>query len=72
MELKQVISDGGKGMDEKYKRAIELLEVSHKYLSYIKNSEYGDALFHTQIWDEVECDGHCLIEDIGYCLEIDE
>ena len=49
MELKQVISDGGKGMDEKYKRAIELLEVSHKYLSYIKNSEYGDAAWDEQI-----------------------
>jgi hypothetical protein len=47
-----------------------LLRVSLAYLEEIENSAYRDALGTMLKFDEAECDGHCLIDDIN--LEINQ
>ena len=52
-------------------RARELLNACVKLLNKQKESHYVlDLLTETVYYDEVECDGNCLLEDI-LCLLID-
>ena len=62
-------------------RAKILLKATHDILKKCKDSYYVlNALEVTAIWDEAECDGYCLMEDIenyfdeyyGEDLEVDE
>lgn len=51
-------------------RAKTLLKATHDLLAKQKNSYYVlNLLAQTIYYDEAECDGNCLMEDIEYCFE---
>jgi len=51
-------------------RAITLLRAAKELLEKQKDSYYVlNMLAETVVYDGAECDGSCLIEDIGYLLE---
>lgn len=51
-------------------RAIILLKATKEILQKQEDSSIVlDILEQTAIWDGVECDGYCLLEEIGYLLE---
>jgi len=49
-----------------------LLKVALEYLKAIDNSEHADALGIILKYDNADCDGQCLIEDIGLALDLEE
>lgn len=52
------------------KRAKELLEATYELLEKQKNNPYVlNLLAETIFYDEAECDGSCLMEDIENLLE---
>ena len=52
------------------KRAKELLEATYELLEKQKNNPYVlNLLSETIFYDEAECDGNCLMEDIENLLE---
>ena len=61
-------------MEENLERAVVLLKAAKELLSKQRNSYYVlNMLEETVYYDDAECDGSCLIDDIGYLLdEIDE
>ncbi len=51
-------------------RKTVLLEAAYKLLKQCKESGYvKDALCETVFYDGVECDGYCLMGDIGDLLD---
>ena len=51
-------------------RSIILLEATFALLKKCNESPYVlNVLEETVHYDEAECDGHCLMEDIENCLE---
>ena len=51
-------------------RAKTLLKATHDLLTKQKNSYYVlNLLAQTIYYDEAECDGNCLMEDIEYWFE---
>ena len=55
---------------EALKRAETLLKATYDILQKQKDSPYVlDVLCTTAIWDNVECDGYCLQDDIIEWLE---
>ena len=52
------------------KRAEILLKATYDILQKQQKSPYVlDILCETAIWDEVECDGYCLQDDIAEWLQ---
>lgn len=45
-------------------RMITLLKATAKYLNNVRESIYSDALTVTTYYDEADCDGYCLLDDI--------
>lgn len=61
-ELKEIL--------ERYKRAIILLKATSDILEKLDDTPYVLSFFEqTAVWDEVECDGYCLMEEINDLLE---
>lgn len=58
-------------MDElQQQRAIELLKATVQMLNKIDRSPYVVSPFETVItYDDAECDGYCLRDDINYLLD---
>lgn len=54
---------------ENENRKLYLLKIALKYLKKIKEGQFVDALGETIEYDEADCDGFCLIEDIELELE---
>ena len=54
---------------KKENRKLYLLKIALKYLKKIDDSEHGDALGIIIRYDNAECDGSCLIDDIE--MELD-
>lgn len=51
-------------------RAITLLKATRELLLKCNEGYYvKSVLEETVFYDEAECDGYCLMEDIGYLLE---
>lgn len=51
-------------------RAITLLKATHDLLQKQRDSSYVlNILEQTAFYDDAECDGGCLMEDIEFCLE---
>ena len=54
-------------------RMIELLKATAEYLKNVRESVYADALTVTAFYDEADCDGYCLLDDIQSELQfVDE
>ncbi len=52
-------------------RPLLLLEQAYKLLNKQNNSRYVlNLLEETVFYDEAECDGHCLMDDIADCLDL--
>ena len=49
-----------------------LLKASYDLLKKIDESNYGDIMMETVFYDEADCDGGCLIDDIASELDIVE
>lgn len=50
-----------------------LLRAAYDILKKCEEGPYvKDVMSTTAVWDEVECDGHCLMEEIGNLLGIGE
>jgi hypothetical protein len=64
----------GKMTGEQQKRAKVLIQAAIDILEQCENSPYVlDALQVTATWDDTECDGSCLLEEMKDLLvEIDE
>jgi hypothetical protein len=57
-------------MEENLERAVILLKAAKELLSKQRNSYYVlNMLEETVYYDDAECDGSCLIDDIGYLLD---
>ena len=55
---------------EALERAKTLLKAAYELLKKQEDSSYVlNLLAETVFYDEAECDGNCLMEDIGYWLE---
>lgn len=55
---------------EQQKQAIKLLRATLDILEVCNESNtVKDVMSVTAIWDGVECDGNCLMEEIGDLLE---
>ena len=54
------------------KREKELLLAAYQYIRNVYQSNYADALGITVNYDEAECDGFCLGNDISYLLDLPE
>lgn len=51
-------------------RAKILLKATHEILTKCNEAAYvQNVMSVTAIWDEVECDGNCLMEEIGELIE---
>jgi hypothetical protein len=51
-------------------RAVTLLKATHDLLQKQRVSSYVlNILAQTAFYDDAECDGECLMEDIEYCLD---
>lgn len=64
-------------MDTEYmiidaERMITLLKATAEYLKNVRESTYSDALTVTTFYDEADCDGYCLLDDIQAELELIE
>ena len=51
-------------------RMITLLKATAEYLKNVRNSPYSDALTVTAFYDDTDCDGYCLLDDILAELEL--
>lgn len=49
-------------------RAFELLKATEVFLTKLK-LDNSDALLTTVFYDEANCDGYCLLDDIKACLD---
>ncbi len=57
-------------MEEKLERAVILLKATRELLSKQYKSHYVLNMLETTVfYDDAECDGSCLIDDIGYLLD---
>lgn len=62
--------DGNNMNEEQQKRAIILLKVTQELLSrQCHNSYVLNLLAEVVYYDEAECDGNCLLNDIEYFLD---
>ena len=50
-------------------RAITLLRATLELLCKYENSSYADVLGETAYYDEADCDGYCLMDDISNYLD---
>lgn len=51
-------------------RAKILLKAAHEILTKCNEAVFvQDVMSVTAIWDEAECDGNCLMEEIGELIE---
>lgn len=56
--------------DEQIKRAFELLEVTKKLITKsIESPIVVQFECLTETWDDAECDGYCLNDDIGHLMD---
>lgn len=53
-------------------RMIELLKATAEYLKNVRESCYSGALTVTTYYDEADCDGYCLLDDIQSELQFVE
>lgn len=54
-------------------RMITLLKATAEYLKNVRESCYSDALTVTAFYDDADCDGYCLLDDIQSELQfVDE
>jgi len=53
-------------------RMIALLKATAEYLKNVRESTYSDALTITTFYDEADCDGYCLLDDIQSELQFVE
>lgn len=49
-------------------REVTLLRAAKEFLIMLHNSEYYDCMACTVHYDDADCDGYCLIDDITACL----
>jgi hypothetical protein len=57
-------------MNKNFERALILLKATDELLKKQENSSYVlDILGETTFYDGSECDGACLLEDIGELLD---
>lgn len=56
--------------NEQYKRAIILLKATSDILAKLDDTPYVLNFFEqTAVWDGVDCDGYCLMEEVNELLE---
>ena len=53
-------------------RTITLLKATAEYLKNVRESSHSDALCITAYYDDADCDGYCLLDDIEAELELVE
>ena len=53
-------------------RMITLLKATAEYLKNVRESTYSDALTVTTFYDDADCDGYCLLNDIQSELRVVE
>lgn len=53
-------------------RIITLLKATAEYLKNVRESTYSDALTVTTFYDDADCDGYCLLNDIQSELQFVE
>lgn len=51
---------------------ITLLKATAEYLKNVRESLYSGALTVTAFYDEADCDGYCLLDDIQSELQFIE
>lgn len=51
---------------------ITLLKATAEYLKNVCESTYSDALTVTTFYDDADCDGYCLLDDIQSELQVVE
>ena len=57
-------------MEKELERAVILLKAARELLSKQYKSHYVLNMLETTVfYDDAECDGSCLIDDIGYLLD---
>lgn len=62
--------DEAQKMLQKMERAVTLLQATYDILEEQAGQYYVNNIFEqTVFYDGVECDGNCLMEDIGHYLE---
>lgn len=62
--------DTAKEKDEALKRATTLLKATYQLLDKQNETPFVlNMLCETTYYDEADCDGYCLLEDIKACLE---
>jgi len=60
-------------IDDKIKRYETLLKAAYELLKKQEKSEYTlDLLSETVFYDEADCDGYCLMEDIAIELDLED
>ena len=60
-------------IDDKIKRYETLLQAAYELLKKQEKSEYTlDLLSETVFYDEADCDGYCLMEDIAIELDLED
>lgn len=60
-------------IDDKIKRYETLLKAAYELLKKQEKSEYTlDLLSETVFYDETDCDGYCLMEDIAIELDLED
>lgn len=60
-------------IDDKIKRYETLLKATYELLKKQEKSEYTlDLLSETVFYDEADCDGYCLMEDIAIELDLED
>ena len=60
-------------IDDKIKRYETLLKAAYELLKKQEKSEYTlDLLSETVFYDESDCDGYCLMEDIAIELDLED
>lgn len=59
--------------EHKLKRAMELLKATYDILQKCDQTPFVlDPMQETAFYDGIDCDGTCLMVDIGYLLGIEE
>ena len=59
--------------NEKYERALILLKAARDLLDRQRGTPHVlDLTFETVWYDEAQCDGFCLFDDINCLLEMDD
>lgn len=57
--------------NDKDKRKDVLLKAAYDILNTISSTYHADALMTTATWDDAECDGFCLLDELQDLLEED-